>query len=157
MSVRIALEENTMVKTSTLVLLSCIVPVTIAAAVQNPPASSGAPRSPVELVGCVSDQPGATGSFTFAESGGSKYRLTGKSVRKYAGRMVKLVGGPQGKKLSIGTGLWPSANVAGQAGAIDPAEASIARQPGGAASGTGTIDLPEFRVVTVRGVEGSCR
>jgi hypothetical protein len=146
-----------MVKTFMLALLSCIVPVIVAAA-QNPPASSsGTSRSPIELVGCVSDQPGATGSFTFAESGGSKYRLTGKSVRKFAGRMVRVVGGPQGKKLSINTGLWPSANIAGQAGAIDAAEASIARQPGGAASGTGTLDLPEFRVVTVRGVEGSCR
>jgi hypothetical protein len=105
----------------------------------------------------VSDQPGASGSFTFAESSGSKYRLTGKSVRKYAGRMVKVVGGPQGKKLSINTGLWPSANAAGQAGAIDPAKESIARQPGGAASGSGTIDLPEFRVVNVSGVTGSCR
>jgi hypothetical protein len=52
--------------------------------------------------------------------------------------------------------LWPSPNVAGQAGAIDPAQASIARQPGGAASGTGGIELPEFRVVSVRGIDGSC-
>jgi hypothetical protein len=145
-----------MVKTSTLVLLSCILSVTVAAA-QNPPASSGTSRSSVELVGCVSNEPGASGSFTFAESGGSKYRLTGKSVRKYAGRMVRVVGGPQGKKLSINTGLWPSPNVAAQAGATDPAEASIARQPGGAASGTGTMDLPEFRVATVRAAEGACR
>jgi hypothetical protein len=52
--------------------------------------------------------------------------------------------------------LWPSPNVAGQAGAIDPAQASIARQPGGAASGAG-MELPELRVVSVRGIDGSCR
>jgi hypothetical protein len=112
----------------------------------------------VELVGCVSSDPGASGAFTLDESGGGKYRLTGKSVRKYAGRMVRLVGGPQGKRLSIRGGLWPSPNVAAQAGAIDSAQASIARQPGGAASGTGAAgDLPEFRVASVRGMEGSCR
>jgi hypothetical protein len=145
-----------MVKMSAVALLSWIVPVAVGAA-QTPPTNSGTSRSPVELVGCVSDAPGASGAFTFDESTGSKYRLTGKSVRKYAGRMVKVVGGPQGRKLSISGGLWPSPNAAGQAGAIDPAEDSISRQPGGAASGTGTGNLPEFRVVSVRTVDGSCR
>ena len=143
-----------MLKTSTLMLL-CSTLVVAASAAQTPPASSGTSR--VELVGCVSDDPSASGAFTLDESSGGKYRLTGKSVRKYAGRMVRLIGGPQGKRLSIRGGLWPSPNVAGQAGAIDPAQASIARQPGGAASGTGGVDLPEFRVVSVRGIDGSCR
>ena len=145
-----------MVKVPALALLSCIVLVGVADA-QSPPASaptSGTP--PVELIGCVSNQPGQSGAFTFDESRGSKYRLTGKSVRKYAGQMVKLVGGPQGRKLSVSGGLWPSANVAGQAGAIDGAKESIARQPGGGGSGTGGADLPEFRVVSVRTVDGSC-
>jgi hypothetical protein len=145
-----------MVKVSALVLLSCIVCVGVAGA-QSPPASSPATsRSPVELVGCVSNQPGASGAFTFDESSGSKYKLTGKSVRKYAGQMVRLVGGPQGRKLSVSGGLWPSANAAGQAGGLDPAQESIARQPGGGGSGVGSINLPEFRVVSVRTVDGSC-
>ena len=145
-----------MVKVAALALLSCIVLVGEADA-QSPPASaptSGTP--PVELIGCVSTQPAASGAFTFDESTGSKYRLTGKSVRKYAGQMVRLVGGPQGGKLSVSGGLWPSANVAGQAGAIDPAQESITRQPGGGGSGTGAANLPEFRVVSVRTVDGSC-
>jgi hypothetical protein len=124
---------------------------------QAPSAPPAPSRSPVELVGCISDDPGASGSFTLDESGGSRYRLTGKSVRKYAGSMVRLVGGPQGKRLSIRGGLWPSPNLAGQAGAIDAAQASIARQPGGAASGAGVGDLPEFRVMSVRRIDGSCR
>jgi hypothetical protein len=145
-----------MVKVSALVLLSCIVCVGVAGA-QSPPASSPATsRSPVELVGCVSNQPGASGAFTFDESSGSKYKLTGKSVRKYAGQMVRLVGGPQGRKLSVSGGLWPSANAAGQAGGLDPAQESIARQPGGGGAGVGSINLPEFRVVSVRTVDGSC-
>ena len=128
------------------------------ASAQTPPSSTSDTRRPVELVGCVSADPGSSGAFTLNESAGGTYRLTGKSVRKYAGQMVRLVGGPQGKKkLSIRGGLWPSANVAAQAGAIDPAEASIARQPGGAAAGTGGFNLPEFRVVSVRGVDGSCQ
>jgi hypothetical protein len=144
-----------MVKVPALALLSCIVLIGVAGA-QSAPAFSPASRTPVELVGCVSNEPGASGAFTFDESTGSKYRLTGKSVRKYAGQMVRLVGGPQGRKLSVSGGLWPSANVAGQAGAIDGAKESIARQPGGGGSGTGAADLPEFRVVSVRTVDGSC-
>ena len=144
-----------MVKVPALALLSCIVLVGVAVA-QSPPASTSASQKPVELVGCVSTQPGQSGAFTFDESSGSKYRLTGKSVRKYAGQMVRLVGGPQGRKLSVSGGLWPSPNVAGQAGAIDGAKESIARQPGGGGSGTGGADLPEFRVVSVRTVDGSC-
>jgi hypothetical protein len=145
-----------MVKISALALVCCVA-LAGAVAAQTSPASKDLTRSSVELVGCVSDDPGASGSFTLDESGGSRYRLTGKSVRKYAGRMVRLVGGPQGKRLSISGGLWPSPNVAAQAGAIDAAEASIARQPGGAASGTGGANLPEFRVVSVRSIDGSCR
>lgn len=153
-----------MVKVAALTLLSCFVLAGVAdaqsapapsAPAQSAPAPTSTPR-PVELIGCVSAQPGASGGFTFDESSGSKYRLTGKSVRKYAGRMVRLVGGPQGSKLSVSGGLWPSANAAGQAGAIDAAQASIARQPGGGGSGTGGVDLPEFRVVSVRTVAGSC-
>jgi hypothetical protein len=139
------------------ILTFCLVLASWASA-QTPPSSTSDTRSSVELVGCVSDDPGASGAFTLNESAGGTYRLTGKSVRKYAGQMVRLVGGPQGKKkLSIRGGLWPSPNVAAQAGAIDPAEASIARQPGGAAAGTGGVNLPEFRVVSVRGVDGSCQ
>jgi hypothetical protein len=136
--------------TSSLVLVS-------AAGAQTPSPSESGPRSPVELVGCVSAAPGATGSFLFDDSGGGRYQLTGKSVRKYAGRMVRLVGGPQGRRLSIRGGLWPSPNGAAQAGAIDAAQASIARQPGGAASGTGGANLPEFRVASVRRIDGTCR
>ena len=143
-----------MLKACALALTSCMV-VAGAVSAQTPAAPSNPSR--VELVGCVSDDPGASGSFTFDESSGGKYRLTGKSVRKYAGQMVRLVGGPQGRRLSVRGGLWPSPNVAAQAGAIDPAQESIARQTGGAASSAGGGALPEFRVVSVRGIDGSCR
>jgi hypothetical protein len=108
-------------------------------------------------MGCVSKDPGTTGSYTLNESTGSKYRLSGKSVRAYAGRRVRLVGGPRGKRLAIRGGLWPSPNVSARAGAIDPAEESIARQPGGSAAGAGRFELPEFRVVSVQGIDGTCQ
>jgi hypothetical protein len=114
---------------------------------------------PIELTGCVSGQPMADGTFTLTDSqSGGKYRLTGKKMQKYAGRMVAVVGGP-GKKVSVSGGLWPSANAAGQAGALDPAQESIARQPGGGAQrgGAGDGDLPAFNVVRARTVEGACR
>jgi hypothetical protein len=52
--------------------------------------------------------------------------------------------------------LWPSPNVAAQAGALDPAQESIARQTGGAAS-TPESSFPELRVIRMRGVEGACQ
>jgi hypothetical protein len=54
-------------------------------------------------------------------------------------------------------GLLPSPNVAAQAGAIDPGQAAVASQPGGTASGTGSVDVPLFRVDRVRALGGSCQ
>lgn len=109
------------------------------------------------LTGCVSPRP-ASGNFTFTAKDGTKYRLTGKNFKKYAGEEVEIVGG-EGKKLTVKGGLQPSPNAAAQAGAIDPGQAAIASQPGGTATGTGTgaIELPMFRVNRVRGLGGSCQ
>jgi hypothetical protein len=111
----------------------------------------------VELTGCVSERANETGTFTFTETQtGGKYRLTGKKMQNYAGKMVAVFGGPN-KRLAVRGGLWPSPNAAGQAGALDPAQESIARQTGGAASARGDAALPEFNVVRVRTVDGSCQ
>ena len=108
------------------------------------------------LTGCVSDSPLPNGEFTFTDgTTGSKFRLTGKGIRQWAGKQVEIVSGPN-KRLSVKGGLYPSPSIAAQGGAIDPAQAAIARQPGGAASGTGA-DLPEFRVARVRAAGGTCR
>ena len=40
---------------------------------------------------------------------------------------------------------------------MDPAQESIARQRGGATAGTGGFELPELRVVSVRGADGACK
>jgi hypothetical protein len=135
--------------------LAALVAVPVAAQQRNPSGSSGK-ASPITLTGCVSGKPGATGSFSFQETDGAKYRLSGKGVRKFAGQKVEIVGGsPRG--LSIRGGLLPSPNIAAQAGALDPAQVAIASQPGGTATaGTGS-DLPEFRVARVRALDGACQ
>ena len=119
--------------------------------------SSKAKETEVTLTGCVSQSPLANGEFTFTDGvSGSKYRLTGKGIRPFAGQQVEIVSGPN-KRLAVKGGLYPSPNVAAQAGAIDPAQAAIARQPGGAASGTGGTEFQEFRVARVRASGGSCQ
>ena len=86
---------------------------------------------------------------------GAKYRLTGVNVRDYIGQRVQIVGGVvQTKRLTIKGGLTPNANVAAQAGAMDPARAAVAAA--GGAAGPGTVELPEFRVKSVRPVSGGC-
>lgn len=127
------------------------------------PSSPQAAKSPgkdareMRLNGCISRDAAVPGQFNFQEDeGGGKYRLTGKNLKKFVGQKVEIVGGPPGKGITFKTGLWPSPNVAAQAGAMDPAQAAIARMPGGAADAPGANALPEFHVVRLRGVEGEC-
>ena len=124
-------------------------------------AAQDAPKTPaptVELTGCVSVSPSATGQFAFVDgASGGTYRLSGKGIKKYAGQKVTIVGDPNSKRVRFRTGLWPSPNVAAQAGAIDPAKAAVARMPGGAADAPGANPLPEFHVTRLHGVEGACQ
>ena len=129
-------------------------------AASPPAASSASPtdtKTTVMLKGCVSRDITAPGTFTFAETGtGVKYRL-GALVRKYVGQRVEIVGAPVGRRSAISGGLLPSPNAAAQAGAMDPAQAAIASLPGGTNSGTGSVELPEFRVTRVRAIAESCQ
>jgi hypothetical protein len=114
------------------------------------------PPSTVELTGCVSLTPSFTGQFAFIDgASGGTYRLNGKGMKKYAGQRVRIVGDPSSKRVKVRLGLWPSPNVAAQAGALDPAQESIARQAGGAASVP--EPAPELRVLRVHGVDGACQ
>jgi len=143
-----------------LVLNASVVAVMTVASVASGAQSPEPPKpatARVELTGCVSLSPGSSGQFAFVDAGsGGTYRLSGRSVKKYAGQRVTLVGDPSTKRLRVRLGLWPSPNVAAQAGALDPAQESIARQAGGAANVPDTA-VPELKVVRVQGAEGSCR
>jgi hypothetical protein len=150
--------SNARVVLSVLLVSSFTAVAAISASAQAPSAPAVAKPLPeaITLTGCVSGKPIATGEYTFQDTAtGSKYRLTGKGMRKFAGQQVEIVAGKD-RKLVVKGGLYPSPNVAAQSGALDPAQEAIARMPGGPYSGTGT-ELPEFRVGTVRGVPGACQ
>ncbi len=120
----------------------------------SPPRSKDAAKT-LTLVGCVQAAEAGSNQFTLADDKDkiSTYRLSGTSMKKYAGRRVEVVGGMVSTRLKIAGGLLPSPNVAAQAGAIDPSQAAIA---GGAGYGTANAELPEFRVKTVRPLGGPC-
>jgi hypothetical protein len=114
------------------------------------------PPEPLKLTGCLSTQLNPTGDYTFTSEQGVQYRLTGKDSRKYAGKKIEITQADI-KGLRIKGGLYPTPNIAAQAGAIDPVQAGIATQPGGGAVGVGTNLPPEFHASRVRAVEGSCQ
>lgn len=143
-------------------LVTVLLAATASASGQTPTADKdkGDKATPVTMSGCVTNGGSPQTAVTFADGDtGNKYRLTGKSVKQYTGQRVEIVGGtPPARKIAIKGGLYPSPNVAAQAGALDPAKAAIAAQPGGPESGTGAVDLlPEFRVSRVRVVPGACQ
>jgi hypothetical protein len=134
-------------------ILSALMMATPLTAQTKPPAKP-VPKN-ITLSGCVERNGSAPGQYTLSEEGkgGAVYKLTGTDVRDYVGRRVELIGqGP--RRFTIVGGLTPSANVAAQAGAMDPARAAVASAGGSA--GPGTVNLPEFRVKSVRPISGAC-
>ena len=111
----------------------------------------------ITLTGCIEPDPAQPGRFMMTDtSAGTRYHVFGKSFREYLGRPVELDGGIEVKGLKISGGLRPNANIAGQAGAIDPAQAAV--QAATSESTTGTpIDVQEFRVKKIRPASGTCQ
>jgi hypothetical protein len=137
------------------VLISISVPVAAQSGSSASPPQDAAGKT-LTLTGCVAQNPDDK-QFTFSDSEGGigpTYRLTGAKVKSYAGRQVQIVGTVVTKRFVITGGLLPNPNVAGQAGAIDPAQAAMAGTESGV--GTRTAQLPEFRVKTVRAIGGDC-
>ena len=127
----------------------------LAAQGANPGAPSKAAGKMITLSGCVERGETTPGQFTLSDKkDGSTYRLTGTDVREYIGRRVQIVGGVASRRFTIAGGLTPNANIAAQAGAMDPVRAATAAA--GGAAGPGTVALPEFKVKSVRPVSGSC-
>ena len=117
-----------------------------------------APEKPkiLSLSGCVVRSGTTPTQFTLEDSGnGGRYRLSGVNMANYVGKRVQIGGTiPDSKKLVVKGGLTPSANVAAQAGNMDPARAAMAAAGGSA--GPGIAELPEFKVKSVRPVSGGC-
>jgi hypothetical protein len=105
------------------------------------------------LEGCIAAAPDERRVFTLADAtNGQTFRLSGTNVRDYVGQHVELVG-TASKRLRIVGGLYPSANVAAQAGSIDPTKAAMAAQ---SATPIGSKALVEFKVKSVRVTSGGC-
>jgi hypothetical protein len=126
---------------------------------QSAPPSSAKPdpNKPVTMSGCVVHDMASGKEFTFTDNtDGSKYRLSGRDVSKFAGQPLQIVGVVDTRRLRVVGGLTPSPNIAGQAGAIDPGKAAVAAI-GGGTTGSGTVDLPTFKVARVSAAAGECR
>lgn len=140
--------------TAAFVSAGLLVPVVSAQQAPAPAPSTKTPTT-LTLAGCVSAKPEASGQYTFAETDGLReYRLKGKGISKFAGKRVELVGGTPGNGVSIQTGLWPAPSGGARGVARDPAQESVARQPGGGGATAGQFQ--EFRVTRVRALKGTC-
>jgi len=116
-----------------------------------------APPKVVTLTGCVERDETAPDQYTVTDkTEGVKYRVTGKDFREYLGRSVQVDGGVVVKGIVIKGGLQPTANIAAQAGSIDPSRAAVEAQTSGATTGTNT-NLQEFRVKTIHTTGDSCK
>src|SRR5262245_7819239 len=120
---------------------------------QQPDTNTSKSKKPttITMSGCVQKGETPAGGYTLFD-GTTQYRLTGVDVRDYVGRRVEVSGGDT-KRLKIVGGLLPSANVAAQAGNMDPARAATKAADASMVNGTGT---PEFRVRSIKPVTGSC-
>ena len=134
---------------------ACVVVAVGAASGQTP--SDQAPKKGTSLTtlsGCVAAGPDGRKDYTLADASlGETYLLKGVDVREFIGKQVQVTGSTS-KRLRIGGGLYPSANVAAQAGAIDPTKAAMAGQSGPTANALKPV--AEFKVKSVRAVPGAC-
>ena len=109
----------------------------------------------VVLTGCVAKGNGPR-EFTITDEANGTYRVTGNGIERYVGRRVEIAGREDTSKLKVVGGLYPTPNVAAQAGSIDPVRAVIAAMPGGSGGATGEVALPTFKVKSVRTLDGGC-
>jgi hypothetical protein len=131
--------------------LVCLLPLR---AEQKKTSDKSRPRT-ISLSGCVVSSEKTPDQFTIEDASEGKFRLTGLRLRDYVGQRVQLAGAVvETRRLTVKGGLLPNPNVAAQAGAMDPARAAVASAGGSA--GPGTVDLPEFKVKSVRPVSGAC-
>jgi hypothetical protein len=144
---------------STVILAGATATLLAAAPGQSPaPAKTKSdPNKPVTMNGCIVRDLSSTSQYMFTDNtDGSRYRLSGRDVSKFMGQPLQIVGVVDTKRLKVVGGLTPSPNVAGQAGAIDPGKAAVAGL-GGGTTGSGSPDLPTFKVARVSAATGECR
>jgi len=131
--------------------------VTCACGVSAQQEQSSGKKTPktVSLSGCVVRGEKTTDQYTLDDASEGKYRLSGVNLKDYLGQRVQIAGAiVETKRLTVKGGLLPNPNVAAQAGSMDPARAAVASA--GGAAGPGSVQLPEFKVKSVRPVSGGC-
>jgi hypothetical protein len=129
--------------------------VSIASGQNPPPSPSNLERvSSTTLDGCVAAGADSRKTFTLANANQETYLLKGLDVRDFVGKHVEIIGLPSSKRFRVVGGLYPSANVAAQAGGIDPVQAAIAGQSGPTAQAS--KPAVEFNVKSVRIMPGVC-
>jgi hypothetical protein len=113
---------------------------------------------PLVLSGCIAHPDGD--KFTLNDDKHGLFQLTGKPLDIYIGKRVEINGtSTTSSGLHITTGLYPTPNLAAQAGA-DPVGAFTASMPGGGSRGTGTTSpdsAPMYTVTSVKSVKGVCK
>ena len=120
---------------------------------QAPQPTAGTEAPARRVTGCV-DREDSEGRLTLADIKNGTYELTGASVKPYVGKRVELKG--TSRPLTVTGGLYPSANIAAQAGAIDPLQTTFAAVSGGATHDALPRPTLEFRVEKVRTLKGTC-
>lgn len=107
------------------------------------------------MTGCVNASPEKSGTYKFAEADTDReLQIEGKGLRKWAGKRVELTLGKSPNGLTVKGGLWPPYSGGARGVALDPAQESVLRQPGGGGTGTGG-NLGELHVLKVRPVAGA--
>lgn len=102
--------------------------------------------------GCIVASPTIKNAFTLDEEG-QTYVLKGVDVRDFVGKRVQVIGSAP-RRFTIVGGLYPSPNVAAQAGGIDPTKVAIASHSGPTSqSARPTV---EFTVKSVRLLSETC-
>jgi hypothetical protein len=134
------------------IALTCSASLVAAQTKTDPPAKPAAKT--ISLTGCIVADETGRDEYSLSDATEGVYRLTGMKFRDYVGRRVRVAGAVASTRLLIKGGLLPNANVAAQAGSIDPVQAAVASA--GGAAGPGTVQLPEFRVKGIRPVAGGC-
>lgn len=122
-----------------------------ATAAQTTPASATKP-STVSHDGCIVASPTMKNAFTLDDEG-QTYVLKGLDMHDLVGKRVQVIGAAS-KRLRIVGGLYPSPNVAAQAGGMDPTKAAMASQSG--PTSQSARPAVEFNVKSVRVLSGTC-
>src|ERR1051325_193232 len=108
------------------------------------------PPKTITLSGCVERDATKPEDFKLTDLKAKKtYRLPRAAFRDHPRPPRPARGGVGGEGLKVRGGLPPNANIAAQAGALDPSRAAVQAATAGSTVGP-TTDVQDFKVKTIR-------